>query len=36
MIQAMRDMLQRETPGVANVDLNHLFRHGRSRQGAQA
>ena len=26
MIQAMRDMLKRETPGVANVDLNHLFR----------
>ena len=26
MIQAMRDMLQRETPGFANVDLNHLFR----------
>jgi len=25
MIQAMRDMLQRETPGFANVDLNHLF-----------
>ena len=26
MIQAMLDLLKRETPGFANVDLNHLFR----------
>ena len=26
MLQGMRDMLKRETPGFANVDLNHLFR----------
>ncbi len=28
MIQAMRDMLKRDTPGFTNVDLNHADPHG--------